>query len=85
MNEIEETPEESIIFFDTPKSEKGGEWVLVSKQTFNGFVGLDVRAFYRRKDGTYSRSRKGLRLDPKVWKILIPEIQKAIAAMEVSP
>jgi hypothetical protein len=77
----DESAEVNTIFFEMPKSPAGGEVVVVSQATFNGFTGLDLRAHYRRKDGTYNRSRKGIRLDPKIWEALVPYIQLAIAAM----
>jgi hypothetical protein len=73
-----------IILFETPKNPSGGEVVLLSICEFNSTKGIDCRAHYRKKDGTYSISRKGIRLSPAVWKTLLPEISKAVAAMEVS-
>ena len=77
--------EVNIIFFEMDKSPAGGEVVVVSQATFNNHTGLDVRCHYRRKDKTFNRSKKGLRLSPEGWKTLIPEIQKAITVMEANP
>ena len=80
---IEDT--EPIVLFEVHKNPSGGEVVQISIAEFNGHCGLDVRAYYRRKDGSYSRSRKGIRLNPYTWNILLPEIAKAVATMEAAP
>ena len=78
---MDETAEVNIIFFEMDKSPARGEVVVVSQATFNGHTGLDVRAHYRRKDGSYNRSRKGIRLTPEIWLKLTPQIETAARLM----
>ena len=78
IDNIDEKPH--TIFFEMEKNK--GEKVVLSEMHFNVYTGLDLRLNWRKANGAFGLTRKGIRLNPSQWRELLPEIERAIFAME---
>ena len=78
IDDIDEKPH--TVFFEMEKNK--GEKVVLAAMSFNGYEGLDLRLNWRKANGAFGLTRKGIRLRPEQWRELIPEIKKAIDIME---
>ena len=78
IENIDEKPH--TVFFELEKNK--GEKVVLSEMSFNGHIGLDCRVNWKKANGEFGLTKRGLRLRPEQWRELLPEIERAIVAME---